>query len=253
MERIAQFLGVARSILFWSDKPFQARRAASFYGQFVRPGDLCFDIGAHLGSRVGPLLYLGARVIAVEPQPNLVRIMRRWYAGNPNVTVLEQAVGAAPGAQTMLVCLREPTVSTLSPEWIAGVKQSRKWDKVSWDRRISVPVTTLDHLIAAYGRPAFCKIDTEGYEHEVLRGLSQPIPILSFEYNPLTIDLALRALDRLGALGDYEFNPSPGNDLELCWPAWGEATQLVDWLGARGHDDAVGDVYARLKARPTAA
>ena len=46
---------------------------------------------------------------------------------------------------------------------------------VRWDSSI-VPATTLDELIAAYGIPAFVKIDVEGMEHEVLAGLSQPVP-----------------------------------------------------------------------------
>ena len=45
------------------------------YGQFVRPGDLVFDVGAHVGDRIAAFRRLGARVVAVEPQPALVRTL----------------------------------------------------------------------------------------------------------------------------------------------------------------------------------
>ena len=52
------------------------RRAAAMdrlYGNFVRPGDLVFDVGAHVGDRVASFRRLGARVVAVEPQPAMVQ------------------------------------------------------------------------------------------------------------------------------------------------------------------------------------
>lgn len=244
MSRLAEYLGIARSLLVWSDNPLQSRRVARFYAQFVHADDLCFDIGAHLGSRVGPLVRLGARVVAVEPQPNLVRILQRWYAKS-NVRIIAAAVGAKSGEQTLLVCQRHPTVSTLSPEWAAHVKRSPKWANVRWQQRITVPVTTLDHLIAEYGEPAFCKIDAEGYEYEILRGLSRPIRCLSFEYNPPAKEIALQALDRLTALGDYELNPSPGHDLKLVWPDWRNPAEVATWLRSLPADAMPGDIYAR--------
>ncbi len=109
--------GIVRSLLKFSGFT-QTRRLARSYAQFIQPGQLCFDIGAHLGSRIRAWSYLGARIIAVEPQPHLMRILRRWYGNDPNVTLIEQAVGATPGHQTMLMSRRTPTVTTLSPTWI---------------------------------------------------------------------------------------------------------------------------------------
>ncbi|HEX2172894.1 MAG TPA: FkbM family methyltransferase, partial [Dehalococcoidia bacterium] len=95
--------------------------------------------------------------------------------------------------------------------------------------------------------PAFCKIDTEGYEPEVLQGLSRPLRALSFEYNPLAADLTLAAVDRLTTLGDYEFNPSRGDHLRLEWPSWGDSAQVAGWLQAQSGEAEVGDIYARVK------
>ena len=45
-----------------------------------------------------------------------------------------------------------------------------------------VPVTTLDALIERHGVPSFVKVDAEGFEEEVLQGLSRSIKALSFEF-----------------------------------------------------------------------
>jgi hypothetical protein len=52
-------------------------RARDGYAQFVRAGDLCFDIGANIGSRSRVFRALGAHVVAVEPQPASLKTLRR--------------------------------------------------------------------------------------------------------------------------------------------------------------------------------
>ena len=241
------YYGIARSMLQFSGI-FQARRMARCYRQFIQPGDLCFDIGAHLGSRIRAWSCIGARIVAVEPQPHLMRLLRLWFGDDPNVTLIEQALGAAPGEQTMLVSRRTPTVTTLSRSWIATVQRAPGWVGTRWETSISVPVTTLDTLIARYGEPAFCKIDVEGYELEVLKGLSRPLRCLSFEYIPAAGDFALACIERLRDLGAYEFNSSPGDSLQLRSPDWVDEATLTAWLRALPADATAGDVYARLKS-----
>jgi hypothetical protein len=71
------------------------RRAAAMdrlYGSFVRPGDLVFDVGAHIGDRVASFLRLGARVVAVEPQPSMVRALRLLYGRSKSVAIEALAV-----------------------------------------------------------------------------------------------------------------------------------------------------------------
>ena len=119
-----------------------------------------------------------------------------------------------------------------------------------WDTSVSVSVTTLDRLIAEYGRPAFCKIDVEGYELEVLRGLSQPLPALSFEYIPAAMETALGCIERLGELGAYAFNWKPaalGESYRLQSASWLSPDAMVAQLKSLPPDGASGDVYARLR------
>ena len=197
MRLLAECYGIARSLRMYYPDRSHIRRMARFYAQFIRPGDLCFDIGAHVGSRIGAWSRLGARVVAVEPQASLMRLLRHWYGKAPNVVLLEQALGSVPGRQVMHVSHRTPTLTTLSDEWLAKVSRAPTFAGTRWDSSVVVPVTTLDELIGRYGRPTFCKIDVEGYELEVLKGLSQPVPALSFEYIPAVTDLAADCVERL--------------------------------------------------------
>jgi FkbM family methyltransferase len=237
--------GLLRSILMYYGVPLRNRALARFYAQFVRPGDLCFDIGAHVGNRLWALSKLGARVVALEPQPQCMRLLRRWYGHHPDIELIEQAVGAAPGTRTLFVSERTPTVTTLSQNWITAVGATLGFAGVRWDRSIPVCVNTLDELIARYGEPAFCKIDVEGTELDVLRGLSHPLKALSFEYIPAATDIAVACVDRLGELGPYEYNWSPGELPRLRSSTWLGPTQMANLLQRMPVRERSGDVYAR--------
>jgi FkbM family methyltransferase len=237
--------GILRSILMYYGVPWRNRAMMRFYAQYVRPGDLCFDVGAHVGNRLRALSKLGARVVALEPQPQCMLLLRRWYGRYPNVELLEKAVGAAPGTRTLFVSERTPTVTSLSADWIAAVGATPGFSGVTWDRGIPVPVTTLDELIARYGEPAFCKIDVEGAELDVLRGLSYPLKALSFEYIPAATDAAVACIGRLGELGSYEYNWSPGELPRLRSSTWLDPARMAEILRHMPTRERSGDVYAR--------
>ena len=243
-------LGLLRSLLMYYAIPFRSRQLARFYAQFIQAGDLCFDIGAHVGNQLRVWSRLGARVVGVEPQPACMRFLKLCYGRHPSITLVEQAVGAVPGTQALHVSQRTPTVSSLSREWIDTVQRIESFAWVRWDASVSVSVTTLDRLIAEYGRPAFCKIDVEGYELEVLRGLSQPLPALSFEYIPAALETALGCIARLGELGAYAFNWKPaalGESYRLQSASWLSPDAMAAQLKSLPPDGASGDVYARLR------
>ncbi|MFO1037372.1 MAG: FkbM family methyltransferase [Geminicoccaceae bacterium] len=248
MQLYDRLYGLVRSLRMYYGDPAHRRRSRAFYRGLVRPGDLCFDIGAHVGNRSRCWSKLGARVVAVEPQPDFVRFLRWLFRGDPNVTVVDEAIAAAPGRLTLHISRRTPTVSTGSATFIAETRRAESFAWVNWDARHEVTATTLDRLIQVHGRPDFVKIDVEGMEHEVLRGLSQPLPCLSFEFIPSSLDSALGSIDRLESLGRYRYNLALGEGLTFVHEDWIDADSVRRWLSARDPNGDSGDVYARLEA-----
>lgn len=227
--------------------PGRAAGWRRLYRQFVSPGDLCFDVGAHVGNRTGALLAIGARVAAIEPQPLMANMLRRLYGRNPRFTLVEKAVARQPGQADMLTSTRTPTVSTLSAEWIKQMKQTASFSDVQWDAKASVEVTTLDALIAQFGDTVFCKLDIEGYELEALMGLSYPIRTISFEYLPGAKDRSQACLERLTELGDYQFTLIKGEYPRFAIGNWISSTELNNILLETPANGRAGEVYARLK------
>ena len=112
------------------------------YAHMVAPGDLVFDIGAHAGNRTRSLAAMGCRVVALEPQPDFARLLRRLFARAPRVTVVEAAVGRAAGTATLAVSQRNPTVTTISSSWRKARAADPAFAGVEWNRSLEVPVTT---------------------------------------------------------------------------------------------------------------
>jgi FkbM family methyltransferase len=242
--------GVLRSLAIYYGVPGRIQRLTRFYRPFIKPGDLCFDIGAHVGNRIAAWTRLGARVVAVEPQPHLIVWLKRLYARNAQVRLLQSAVGAKTGEATLYSSRTNPTVGTLSATWLAAVSREGSFAKVDWDERETVPVMTLDHLINEYGHPVLVKIDVEGYEAEVLKGLSSALAFISFEYIPAAIGLATACLEQLSGLGLYEFNWFVGETHRWASPEWLDQAGMHAQLVKLEAGPYSGDIFARLVTPP---
>jgi FkbM family methyltransferase len=244
-ERVEKHIGLARSLAIYY-APGRVRRLTRFYAPFIQPGDLCFDVGAHVGNRVAAWTQLGAHVVAVEPQPHLAVWLDHRFGRSQDVTLVRAAVGAAPGTAVLRSDPLNPTVSTLSDDWIAAVGRDASFAGVRWRAAEPVSVTTLDALIAAHGLPTLCKIDVEGYEAEALRGLNAPLPVVSFEYIPAAIDVAYACVARLAELGAYLFNWFPGESHRWASESWLTGGEMKAQLGRLAAERRSGDVFARL-------
>jgi FkbM family methyltransferase len=242
---IRRALGITRSVIIYYGPAWRRRRMDAFYRQFLQAGDLAFDIGAHVGNRVRVFRRIGAHVVAVEPQPDFVAVLRLLYGRDSAVTIEPSGVAAETGQANLHLSSRTPTVSTFADSWMSGVQSDRRFQRVQWDSVISVPLITLDELIARHGEPQFCKIDVEGFEHQVLSGLSQPIPALSFEYIPVAAEQAIACVQRISAFGDYRYRHSRVETHRWAGRTWLEPGAMINILRTLPtSDDRSGDVYA---------
>jgi FkbM family methyltransferase len=216
-----------------------------FYGQFIHTGDLCFDIGANVGNRAEIFLSLGARVIAVEPQSSCVWKLEKKFRGVDWITIIPEAVGEHQGIAELQVS-QASTISSISEEWISRVRASGRFASYSWKKHEKVRLTTMDELIARFGKPVFCKIDVEGFEYQVIRGLSQPAGILSFEFTPEYLEPALNSIRHLSELGEASFNYSSGESMQLALADWTSPEEIIRILTALPDKSVFGDVYVRF-------
>jgi len=244
LARLRTARGVVRSLRIYYGVRGRAAALDTFYGEFVRRGDLVFDIGAHVGDRIASFRRLGARVVAVEPQPALAKLLRLMNWRSREVIVEEIAVGSRAGTAALMINVDNPTVSTASTAFITAARGAPGWQAQAWSETISVPMTTLDALIARHGVPAFIKIDVEGFEAEVLAGLSRGVDALSFEFTTIQRDVALACVERCVALGFSRFNAALGETLAFAHADWIGGAAIGRWLADLPQAANSGDVYA---------
>ena len=213
-------------------KLFEDReREDAFYRNIIpgfKAGDLVFDIGANIGDKADTFLRIGAQVIAVDPDPRNQAILGQKflrYRLTPRpVTIVGKAVGATVGVETLLTCAPGSVFNTLSKKGAAILSNGTNppehlLDPIEYQEKRSVEITTLDHLIDAYGVPALIKIDVVGFELEVLQGLHRSVPCLSFEISlPGFKQELLKCVEILGGLsacGQFNYTWDRRNGLAL--------------------------------------
>ncbi len=171
-------------------RPAQIRGRLSeiaFYQRSIGPipeSALIFDVGANRGFKSEVFMRLASKVIAVEPDRSNVEILRKKFRGNPSVVIADAAVGAELGELMFNVIDPGSAYNTLSTKWIESLEHADGGrPALKFTAQYPVKVVTLDVLIAQHGTPHYIKIDVEGFELEVIRGLSKRVPFISFELN----------------------------------------------------------------------
>jgi FkbM family methyltransferase len=237
---------LGRSLRVYHGDAARNARMDALYARFLQPGDLAFDIGAHVGDRVSSFRRLGARVVALEPQPGAARVIRLIHGRDPEVVLIQAAAGDQEGEIRLRINSANPTVSTASDAFVRAAVGAPGWEGQVWDCDLVVPSHTLDGLIARHGRPAFIKIDVEGFEDRVLAGLSAPVAALSFEFTTIARIVAHHCLGRLERLGPYRFDLALGESHRLTFGRWVDAPEMRACLDGLPHEANSGDVYAVL-------
>lgn len=229
---------LARELLF---------HEARFYRQFIRPGDLVFDIGANEGSKTAAFLRLGARVIAVEPNPACIAQMRRRESRNiseARIVVEQVAVGAEKGRLIFQTGADDSTITSASPEFVAASEAAN----LAFGNTFDAPVVTADDLIQKHGEPQFVKIDVEGMDPQVLGGLHFRPRALSFEFNtaPSLFPNTTRCLHEVERLGFIEANFTASGTPRLRLRSWVPLAELSDQISQWAEGRVTfGDVIVR--------
>lgn len=219
-----------------ADKPWVIARESQidFYRRLLpemHRGDLIFDVGANEGVKTDLFLRMGARVVAIEPdEKNQLILQERFLklrASRKPVVIVGKAVSDSDGVESMWIDGPGSAVNTLSQKWADALKGNKVRHTcghcgLDFDKNRTVETTTLENLIALFGRPKFIKIDVEGYELNAIRGLRQPISCLSFEVNlPEFLPEGLACVERLTALAtSSEFNYSADCEHGLALQRW---------------------------------
>ncbi|HEX2656092.1 MAG TPA: FkbM family methyltransferase [Xanthobacteraceae bacterium] len=246
LNRLRTLRGVCRSLwIYYGDRKRQTAMD-QLYGRFIKSGDLVFDIGSHVGDRVGSFRRLGARVIAVEPQPALATTLKLLYGRDSGVLIEQAAVGRSVGTVELSLNIDNPTISTASTAFIKAATDAPGWQGEEWSTQVRVPMTTLDALIERHGVPTFIKIDVEGFEAEALAGLTNPVNTLSFEFTTIQRDIALSCISRCASLGFTRFNAALGESQRFVHSGWRTAREITFWLAELPQEANSGDIYATI-------
>lgn len=223
--------------------PFWKKKASEFIKGTVKPGQLVFDVGAHEGNKADLFLQAGAKVVCFEPQKDLAAKLRQRFANRKDITVVERGLADKEGVLTLYISSEETMVSTLSSDWKEGVFSNYKYDK-----EIQIQTTTLDKMIAQHGLPDYAKIDVEGFEINVLSGLSQAVPLLSIEWSSKSLDLTEKCIRHLESLGYRQFNVAFGETFKFGFDTWATGDQLMTHL-RKPEEELLwgwGDIYAKI-------
>jgi FkbM family methyltransferase len=240
--RIFSPLRNAYQFVFNRDKLSNRRQMRELYSRYIRRGDLVFDVGANVGIYTELFLELGARVVAVEPNPHCCRVIER-LAHNRNVTIESCAAGGTAGK--ILLQLSDNTqLSTVNQEWLKSVQRSPLHAGANWLGEIAVELTTLDRLAEKHGIPNFVKIDVEGFEDQVIRGMSFKPDARTFEFNRLLQGVAMKCLGTPMLSSGYDFNYLRGS-MKCASQEWLSAEALAARINTLVGEEQSGDIIAR--------
>lgn len=187
-----------------------------------------YDIGANHGYKTDIFLRLGAHVVAVDPDPVngaiLAEKFHRFRIKNRPVEIVEKAVSREAGRVTLWIDEPGSAKNTLSTKWVDALREDSKrfGHTLTFSAAREVEATTISDLVQTFGAPTFIKIDVEGHELDVIRGITSPTPYLSFEVNlPEFLDEGLQCIAALLELDpSAAFNYSADLKVGLALDRW---------------------------------
>ena len=237
---------IMRNFLVCSSLEFEQ---VNFYKQFIKRNELVFDVGCNVGCRTKLFLNLGAKVVGFEPQENLCNHLEGHLKRNKRFTLERTALGSKVGVSKIKISDAH-VLSSMSDRWIEATKKSGRFEQYNWNQSQEVPVTTLDEHIKKHGIPKFLKIDVEGYEFDVLQGLTCPLNFVSIEFTAEDIENTIKCLDYLTSLGKCSYRYALGESLSFSDCKWTDGNEFIVHLKklCLNNPRYWGDVYVKMKS-----
>ncbi len=235
-------------IKIWVERNLTANKKfydkmTSFYKAFINPNDLVFDIGANIGRRTYIFREIGARVVSIEPQAECLTFLKKLFSNDTEVKIIEYALGEKKGVGELSISSETNVISTMSQDWIT---KSRFADKYNETITQVVMIETLDEIIKQFGCPKYCKVDVEGFEKNVFKGLKQKIPLISFEFTKELFDNTLECLSILEKINPIKVNYSLEESFDLYFKEWADKDLLIDSIGSNPDEKMWGDIYVKM-------
>lgn len=165
---------------------------------------LIYDIGANIGLFTDSVLkkFPNCRLVLIEANPQLCNVLKSKYENNKNITILNCVASSKNNEYIDFYISNSHTISTASKEWILNSRFSQNH---IWNSPVKINSITIDHLNEIYGQPDLIKIDVEGYELEVIKGLTQKISKICFEWAEEQYDSINKTCEYLTTIGYKEF------------------------------------------------
>ena len=220
------------------------RRLEKLYKKFVKSGDLVFDIGGHQGNMTATLAKIGARVVCIEPRPSGAKQLKERFRKEHEITIVQKGVGEKKGMLPLFVHDKDTSTSSFAEKW-----KTEQYNDGKWNKTINVSITTIDELIKEFGKPTFCKIDVEGFEVEVLKGLNSKIPLISFEFHKNFEDAIRKCIERLEKIDEVEFNFSLYGNHKFELKKWVKGEDIIKKINKINGKNVCGDIYAKFKEK----
>jgi len=139
MSSLGSHIGWLKSKMIYEWFPYKAQRKLKFYKSIIKKDDLCIDVGAHLGDRSKTFLDLGAKVIAVEPQPKFVDYLNNKFRNKSKFNVEAKAISDTESMASLSISSRNPTLSTLSGKAWQQEMNDATSATIDFDQQIEVP------------------------------------------------------------------------------------------------------------------